>query len=108
MPTRIVKKREITIAETKSILERLENPNPFQIRTLEYVNKFSKGEPAKAADLVNLLVKEFEIENKDAINVVNCMPTSVEELRVFFSTGKKRLMITSQLQKILKILDEHR
>lgn len=108
MPDKIVSKREITIAEAKQILEALENPNPFQVRTLEYANKFSKGDPSKAAELVEKLIKEFNIEKKDAIDVVNCMPTSVEELRAFFSTGKKRLIITAQLKKMLNFLDEYR
>ena len=108
MPVRTVSRRLITIAEAKEILAKLEDPNPFQIRTLEYVNKFSKNNSTQAVDLVEKLVKEFDIERKDAIDVVNCMPSSVEELRTFFSTGKKRLIITAQLEKMLKILDKHR
>lgn len=108
MPEKVVTKKEITIGEAKEILEKIENPNPFQVRTLEYVNKFSKGDPSKMAELVERLVKEFEIERKDAIEVANCMPTSIEELRAFFSTGKKRLIVAAQLEKLLKLLDEYR
>lgn len=105
---KIVDRKEITVPEAKQILERLENPNPFQARTLEYANKFSKLGPSKASELVDRLVKEFEIERKDAIEVVNSMPASVEELRVFFSTGRKRLIVTAKLENILKVLDEYR
>lgn len=108
MPEKVESRREITIAEAKKILEEIENPNPFQVRTLEYVKKFSKGDPSKMAELVEKLVKEFEIERKDAIEVVNCMPTSIEQLRVFFSTGKKRLIVAAQLEKMLSLLDEYR
>lgn len=108
MPEKIAERREITIAEAKQILEKLENLNPFQARTLEYANKFAKVDPSKANELVETLIKEFEIERKDAIEVVNCMPTSIEELRAFFSTGRKRLIITTQLEKMLKLLDEYR
>jgi len=103
-----VNKKEITISEAKQILDKLENPNPFQIRTLEYVSKFAKIDPSKAVELVNKLVEEFEIERKDAIEVVNAMPSTLEELRAFFSTGRKRLIITTKLEKILKILNEYR
>ena len=105
---KIVDRKEITIPEAKQVLESLENPNPFQTRTLEYANKFSKIDPSKASELVERLVKEFEIEKKDAIEVVNSMPASTEELRVFFSTGRKRLIVTAKLENILKVLDEYR
>ena len=108
MPEKIVDKREITIAEGKQILEKLDNLNPFQVRTLEYANKFAKINASKATELVEKLIKEFDIERKDAIEVVNCMPTSIEELRAFFSTGRKRLVITTHLEKMLKLLDDCR
>jgi len=105
---KMVDRKEITVSEAKQILEKFENLNLFQTRALEYANKFSKIDPSKAAELVDKLVGEFEIERRDAIEVVNCMPTSVEELRAFFSIGRKRLIITAQLEKMLKILDEYR
>ncbi len=108
MPERIIEKKEITIAEAKQILEKLGNLNPFQARTLEYANKFAKVDPSKAEELISRLIKDFEIEKRDAIEVVNCMPASIEELRVFFSTGRKRLIITAQLEKMLELLNEYR
>lgn len=108
MPEKIVSRKEITIGEAKDTLEKIENPNPFQVRTLEYANKFSKGNLPRMEELIDRLVKEFEIDRRDAIEVVNSMPTSIEELRVFFSTGKKRLVIATQLEKILSLLDEYR
>ena len=108
MPEKIAQRKEITIAEAKQILEKLDNPNPFQVRTLEYTNKFAKVDPSKANELIEKLMKEFEIEKKDAIEVVNCMPKSIEELRAFFSTGRKRLVITAQLEKMLELLNKYR
>jgi DNA-directed RNA polymerase subunit F len=104
----IVERREITISETKKILEEIENLTPFQNRTLEYATKFSKHDSIQAAELVNKLISHFEIERKDAIEVVNCMPTSIVELRSFFSTGRKRLIITSKLEDMLKIINDYR
>jgi DNA-directed RNA polymerase subunit F len=108
VPEKIAGKKEIAIAEAKQILEKLEKLNPFQARTLKYTNKFAKVDPSKANELVERLIKEFEIERKDAIEVVNCMPTSVEEMRAFFSTGRKRLIITTQLEKMLELLNDYR
>jgi len=103
-----VAKKEITVSEAKKLLEDIKEPNRFQLRTLEYANKFSKVNPSRAEELVNLLIEKFKIERRDAVQVVNCMPTSIQELRVFFSTGMKKLILTSQLEEMLKTLDEYR
>ena len=108
MPQRIVEKKTISISEAKNLLEKIETPNQFQLRSLEYVKKFSKVEVGKAQELMDRLIQEFEIERSDAVAVANCMPTSIEELRAFFYSGRKRLILTSQLQGMVKILDEYR
>jgi DNA-directed RNA polymerase subunit F len=105
---KVVNKVEITIPEAKALLDKVQNPNQFQIRSIEYANKFSRLESEKAKELVETLVKQFEVEHIDAIQVVNCMPRSIEELRVFFSTGRKRLILTEQLEKMLQLLDKYR
>jgi DNA-directed RNA polymerase subunit F len=105
---KIVSRKEITIAETRKLLTRIEEPDQFQLRTLDYTNKFAKNDDAKAEELVEKLVETFMIERKDAVQVVNCMPTSIQELRVFFSTGRKRIILTSQLEEMLRILNEYR
>lgn len=108
MPRKVVGKKEITVSEAKKILEGVKELNLFQLRTLDYAKKFSKTDPSKAEELVNLLIEKFKIEWKDAVQVVNCMPESIQELRVFFSTGMKRIILTSQLEEMLRILDEYR
>ncbi len=108
MPRKIRSKKEISIAEAKKLLEVVEEPNLFQIRALEYANKFAKLDAAKAEALVDLLMDRFMIDRKDAVQVVNCMPASMQELRAFFSTGRKRIILTSQLEDMLKILDSYR
>ena len=108
MPRKIRSKIEITVSEAKKLLEAAEEPSLFQLRTLEYASKFSKMDSSKAEELVNLLMDRFMIDRKDAVQVVNCMPGSIQELRAFFSTGRKRIILTSQLEDMLKILDTYR
>ena len=108
MPRKIRSKKEITIAEAKRLLEAVEEPNLFQLRALEYANKFSKLDAAKAEALVDLLMERFMVDRKDAVQVVNCMPASLQELRAFFSTGRKRIILTSQLEDMLEILESYR
>ena len=108
MPKRFVGKMEISIPETKRILENIGELNQFQLRTFDYVNKFSKIDALKAEELANRLVEKFDISKKEAIQVVNCMPKSLEELRTFFSLGKKKIIIMSQLEEMLKLLADYR
>ncbi len=108
MPMKIVSRKEITIVETQKLLAEIKEPDQFQLRTLDYANKFAKNKDMKAEELVERLIETFMIERKDAVQVVNCMPTSIQELRVFFSTGRKRIILTSQLEEMLRILNEYR
>jgi DNA-directed RNA polymerase subunit F len=108
MSRRVVGRKDITISEAKELLERIKEPNQFQLRTMNYANKFSKMKTSTAIELVNLLIDKFNIDRKDAVQVVNCMPASIYELRAFFSTGRKRIILTAQLKEMLGILNEYR
>jgi DNA-directed RNA polymerase subunit F len=44
------------------------------------VSKFTKIEPAKAEELVVMLVKEYELDEVEAVQIINCMPETVDEL----------------------------
>jgi len=107
VPKKIVEEKEITIAEAKRVLEEEGELNPFQQRTFDYLNKFSKIEASKAEELVKKL-EQLEIDRVDAIQIVNCVPSTVEELRVFFAASKKKVIRASKLEEILKLLDKYR
>ena len=82
-----------------------ENLDQFQPRTLDYVNKFSKVDPDKAEDLLQTLVKEYEIDEVEAIQIINCIPETVDELRVFLAGGRK-IIETAKLHSIVALLNE--
>jgi len=107
VPKRIVEEKEVTIAEAKRVLEEGGELNPFQQRTFDYLSKFSKIEASKAGELVKKL-EQLEIDRVDAIQIVNCVPSTVEELRVFFAASKKKIIRASKLEEILKLLDKYR
>jgi len=91
------------------MLKKLESElDQFQRRTLDYADKFSKIDAGKAAELVEELVSRFSLERERAIQLVNCMPETIEEIRVFFVGGKWRLMTPSQLEEILQTLKKYR
>jgi DNA-directed RNA polymerase subunit F len=101
--------KKLTLPEVKKLLESIgeENLDQFQRRTFDYVSKFSKVDSEAAEQLVEKLVKEFGLEEEEAVSVVNCMPKSVDELRVFLAGGRK-IIETSKLEAIVNLLNEHR
>lgn len=84
-----------------------ENLDQFQRRTLDYLQKFSKIDEAAAPVLMERLVKEFGLEENEAVQVINCAPESVDELRVFLAGGKK-IVETSKLEAVVNLLNENR
>jgi DNA-directed RNA polymerase subunit F len=64
------------------------------------VTKFSKISPEAAKILVNDLIRECEFTEEEAVELVNIMPKSLEELRTF-TFGWKKLILTSTLEKAL-------
>ena len=109
MSKREVSENRLTLPQVKKVLESVgeENLDQFQRRTLDYVSKFSKAEPEKAEEILQTLVKEYEIDEAEAVQIVNCMPETVDELRVFLAGGRK-IIETSKLQSIVTLLNENR
>jgi DNA-directed RNA polymerase subunit F len=109
MPRKILKVQPITIPEVKAILESLgeENLDQFQRRTLDYATKMSYVNPETARKLLEELRAEGTLEEEEAVQIVNIMPKTIEELRVFLAGGRK-IVETSKLEKILSILDKYR
>ncbi len=109
MGQRELSETRLTLPQVKKLLDTIgeENLDQFQRRTLDYVSKFSKVDPAKAEELVAMLVKEYELDEVEAVQIINCMPETVDELRVFLAGGRK-IIETSKLEKIVSILNESR
>jgi len=109
MSEKDVREKELTLPQVKKLLESMgeENLDQFQRRTLDYVAKFSKANAEAAEKLVEKLVAEFGVEKDEAVQIVNCMPKTVEELRVFLAGGRK-IIEASKLEAIVALLNEHR
>ena len=109
MGKRELSENKLTLPQVKKILESIgeENLDQFQRRTLDYVNKFSKVDAGAAEGLLKKLVKEFGLDEAEAVQIVNCMPDSGDELRVFLAGGRK-IIETSKLDAIVGLLNELR
>jgi len=109
MVKKILKVQPITVPQVKTLLKAIgeENLDQFQRRTLDYASKFSKLSSESAEKLLEELKEKAELDEEEAVQIVNCMPKSIEELRVFLAGGR-RIVETSKLELILSLLDKYR
>ncbi|TLX91926.1 MAG: RNA polymerase Rpb4 [Thaumarchaeota archaeon] len=107
--TKITKREMITLPGVKEILEtkKVDEMDQIQRWTYDYVNKFSKISQKQAQKLVNELIEQCGLTEEEAVEVVNIMPSSLEEIRSF-TFGWKKLILTSTSESILqKITSVH-
>jgi DNA-directed RNA polymerase subunit F len=109
MSEKDVKEKILALPQVKKLLESMgeENLDQFQRRTFDYLSKFSKVDADAAEELVGKLVTEFGLEENEAVQIVNCMPKSIEELRVFLAGGRK-IIEASKLEAIVALLNDYR
>lgn len=93
----------IALPDVKEILEtkKVDEMDQIQRWTYDYVNKFSKIGRKQAQKLVTELVTECGLTEEEAVEVVNILPSSLEEIRAF-TFGWKKLILTSTSESILQ------
>ena len=74
--------------------------------TYDYVSKFLSVDAKDAKNMKKQLIKDCELTEDEAVEIVNIRPTSMAELRSF-TFGWKKLILAETLEKILKIIQEH-
>ena len=104
----VKKKQAISLAEVKEILGKVDPEEMDQIQrwTFDYVSKFSSIEANDAKEMKKKLIKECELTEEEAVEIVNIRPTSMAELRSF-TFGWKKLILAETLDKMLNIIKEH-
>lgn len=108
MPRKALKEKMLTVPEVKELLEAIgeENLDQFQRRAFDYASKFAKVEARSARKFVEGLVEKFDLEEEEAVQIVNCMPESIGEVRVFLAGGRK-IVETQKLEGILEFLNKN-
>lgn len=106
MPKKILEKEALSVPELDKALKHLKGVdetslNPVQRRTLEYISKFSKVDPKKAVVLKRKLIKELEISEEEAVQIINLMPKTVDEVKEIFY---QKIILGDLANKILEIL----
>ena len=109
MSERELSEKKLTLPQVKKELAAMgaENLDQFQRRTFDYVSKFAKIDETAVEGLLERLVKEFGLDENEAVQVVNCAPESVDELRVFLAGGRK-IIETVKLEAIVALLNDNR
>ena len=104
----VKKKQAVSTSEVKEILEQEDPEKMDQIQrwTYDYVSKFSKIDAKTAKKMKQDLVKECELTEEEAVEIINIMPTTLAELRSF-TFGWKKLILAETLEKMLKIIKEN-
>jgi DNA-directed RNA polymerase subunit F len=103
--TDTIKKELVTLAQVKEILASVKQEDMDQIQrwTADYVGKFAKVDAGAATKIIRQLVNDCDLTEEEAVEIVNVLPTSLEELRAF-TFGWKKLILTENLEKMLKII----
>lgn len=101
-------KQAISLSEVKEILGKVDPEEMDQIQrwTYDYVSKFASIDFKNAKEMKKQLIKECELTEDEAVEIVNIRPTSLAELRSF-TFGWKKLILAETLEKMLKIIKEH-
>jgi DNA-directed RNA polymerase subunit F len=105
--TEINKKEIITLPEVKEILQQVKPDEMDQIQrwTFDFVTRFSKIDAKTSRKMVEEQMRECELKEEEAVELVNILPGSLEELRSF-TFGWKKLILTNTLEKMLEILKQ--
>ena len=104
----VKKKQAVSLSEVKGILGKVDPEEMDQIQrwTYDYVTKFVVIDPKEAKEMKKQLMKECELTEEEAVEIVNIRPTSLAELRSF-TFGWKKLILAETLEKMLNIIKEH-
>ena len=100
-------KKTVSVAEVRDILGTLdpEKIDQLQKRTNDYVEKFAKSDVKSTQTAITKLVKECKLTEEEAAELVNVLPKTTAEIRVF-TAGWKKLLPADTMEKIQATLKE--
>ena len=106
---KVTSEKIITIPELKKILEEIRSKRELSLVervTLEYASKFTKIDPEKVDDLRSELLN-LGLPEEIVAQLINIMPTSIEEIRSIISSLPK-VFTTEEIKQIKDIIDKYR
>lgn len=108
MPKEILNKEPTSLPEVVALFNKRKKAgelNYLQRIALEHAQRSSKINAKQAKTLIKTLMTDFELSEQIAINIVNFMPETVDELRIFIQDASK-VYSSEEVQKILKAVSD--
>ncbi len=108
MPKETIDKKPVSFPEVVTIFNKRKKAgelNYLQRIALEHAQRSSKITGKQAKTLIKKLMAEFELTEQIAISIVNFMPETLDELRIFIQDAS-RVYSTEEVEKMLDLLRE--
>lgn len=101
----------IALPQAAKIVEEVKEKyglSQLQEKVLDYLKKFSKINEEKAVELLEKLTKEYGVSEFSAVQIVNIMPKTVDELRAILAKETTKVFLPEDLEKMLSTINEYR
>ncbi len=112
MVRKILEKKTMTIPEVLEVLEDLHKKrkgefDSFQESSLIYARTFSKVSVKKIDKIKKMLMKSYNLDESQAIQIINILPSTIEELRVILEKDLKASKLEdSELNNLINKLHD--
>lgn len=106
----VVSERPVTLAEVLELLEGIKKERELRYEQrldYDYAQKFVRMKAEEAAKLVEELVKTFGLREGAAVQLVDLLPSTQEEVEFLLSKERKKPS-PEELPKLLELLNQHR
>ena len=110
MPKEIIKEEEVTLPQVKKLLAQRGKEGDLSFQqsiTLEHASSFSRMAPAVSAKVVEKLIKSYDMNRSQAVQIVNIAPTTIEELKSILQSRTTNLT-DEQLIEIVDLIVKNR
>jgi len=101
----VISERPVTLAEVLELLEEIKKERELRYEQrldYDYAQKFVKAKAEEAARLVEELVRNFGLREAAAVQLVDLMPQTEEEVELVLSKERKRPP-PSELPRLLEL-----
>ena len=89
MPKEIISEEEVTLPQVKKLLAQRGKEGELSFQqsiTLEHASSFSRMAPAVSVKVVDKIIKSYDLNRSQAVQIVNIAPTTIEELKSILSS----------------------
>lgn len=110
MPKEIISEEEVTLPQVKKLLAQRGKEGELSFQqsiTLEHASSFSRMAPAVSAKVVEKLLKAYDLNRSQAVQIVNIAPITVEELKSILSSRSTNLT-DEQMIEIVDLVIKNR